>query len=598
MLNIRHSARLAAVVAAGALILASCGGGGGGNGDGDTPGASNVAFDRSTTTIINPSDAKGGTLQLGSASDCDSWDPARAYYGFCWNLQRLYARTLMSFAPDPKQAATVVPDLATGPGETSDFQNWTYTLREGVTYENGTAITSADIKYALERNFALDVISGGPNQYFLPLLDDGANKTGTPDYQGPYKDKTGEPMVDGKPSIETPDDQTIVFHLTKPYSDFDYLMAMGPSSPVPKAADDGENYTQHPVSSGPYKIDSYDPDGGISFVRNTKWDQATDDVRTPKASKIDITYISNSDDLDQRLKTGTLDARVDGSVGPTLTTEAFADPNLKKLTDNPIDGSLEYINVFQQTAPFDNVHCRRAVFYAVNKKSYLLASGGANRGEIVGSLTPAGLPGSDPEANMYPNGADFTGDLDKAKDELAKCGQPDGFSTNYAYTNVGTGQAEAAAVQEALARVGIKVELKAGEPDTYFSQFIGTADSVEKNKLGLGRAGWGADYPTTNGFWFAIAHGKANNPAGSDSNYVDLKDPKVDALLDEALEAPEDEWDQIARDLDDQLMKDAVYVPVYWGKSVYWRAEQLTNVYSTNFFGLYDWVNIGVSGDS
>jgi peptide/nickel transport system substrate-binding protein len=61
----------------------------------------------------------------------------------------------------------------------------------------------------------------GPTQYFLPLLDDGANKTGTPTYQGPYKDKTGQPMVNSKPSMETPDDKTIIFHLTRPYSSFD-----------------------------------------------------------------------------------------------------------------------------------------------------------------------------------------------------------------------------------------------------------------------------------------------------------------------------------------------------------------------------------------
>jgi peptide/nickel transport system substrate-binding protein len=196
---------------------------------------------------------------------------------------------------------------------------------------------------------------------------------------------------------------------------------------------------------------------------------------------------------------------------------------------------------------------------------------------------------------MYPNGADFTGDLAKAKEELAACGQPNGFSTNMAYRTNSTHPQRAAAFQEALARVGIKVTLKGSEPDTYFSQFIGITSSVVKNKFGLADSGWGADYPTTNGFWFALAHGKANNPSGSDSNYVDLNDPKVNGFLDEALAAKPDKWTQIGRQLDEQLMTDAVLVPMFWGKRFYYRNQRLTNVCSTNFFGLYDWVNIGVS---
>jgi len=592
MWDVRSAAKLAAVAAAGALVLAACGGGGGGD---DKSGDNTSGFNLSTSTIVNPSDKTGGTLKLGATSDCDSWDPARAYYGYCWNLQRLYARGLMGFAPDPKDATKVVPDLATKAGDTSDFKNWTYTLRDGVKYEDGSPITSKDIKYALERNFALDVISGGPNQYFLPLLDDGAAKTGTATYKGPYADKTGEPMVNGKPAMETPDDKTIVFHLTRPYADFDYLMAMGPSTPIPQAKDDGENYTQHPVSSGPFKITQYNKDTGITFERNTNWDQASDDIRKPKVDKVEITYITNSDDLDQRLKAGTLDARADTTVNPTFQNEALSDPNLKKYTDNPIDGSLDYVSVYPQVKPFDNIHCRMAVFYAANKKSWLLAAGGGARGNVMGNLTPAGLPGSDPKANMYPNGADFTGDLAKAKEELAACGQPNGFSTNMAYRTNSTHPGRAAALQEALARVGIKVTLKGSEPDTYFSQFIGITSSVVKNKFGLSDTGWGADYPTINGFWFALADGKANNPTGSDSNYVDLNDPKVNGFLDQALTAKSDEWDQIGRQLDDQLMKDAVFVPMFWGKSVYYRNPRLTNVYSTNFFGLYDWVNVGTT---
>jgi peptide/nickel transport system substrate-binding protein len=65
--------------------------------------------------------------------------------------------------------------------------------------------------------------------------------------------------------------------------------------------------------------------------------------------------------------------------------------------------------------------------------------------------------------------------------------------------------------------------------------------------------------------------------------------------LDQALVARSNQWDQIGRQLDDAIMNDAVYLPIMWTKSAHWRNERLTDVYSTNFFGLYDWVNMGVN---
>src|SRR5262245_49377749 len=598
MWNYRRAASLAATLAAGGLVLAACGGGG----DSSTTGTSSgPEFNVSTTRVINPNDATGGTLRLGGGSDCDSWDPQRAYYGACWNMQRLYARKLVDFGSfDPANATALEPDLATGLGEpNADFTQFTYHLKDGIKFEDGSPITIADFKYSLKRLYATDVINGGPNSYFLCLLSDCADGV-NPDYKGAYKDPSGEPMVKGKPAIETPDDKTVVFHLTQPYASFDYLAAMGPLSPIPQAVDEtdkgGENYTQNPVSSGPYEVSEYDRDDGLHFGANDQWDQATDTIRKPKVDTVTIEYVSNLDDLDQRLKAGTLDARFDGDIQPTFQAEALADPTQKQYVDDPIDGALQYLSILPQVEPLDDVHCRRAIFYAVNKQTYLLAYGGANNGEIAHTLTPAGLPGytNDPAQAKYPNGADFTGDLTKAKEELSACGKPAGFETNFAFVSQGTGPQRASVLQEALARIGITVNLKPGEAETYYSEYIGSTRSVEANQLGIAMTGWGADYPTSNGFWFALADGEANQPT-SDTNYPDLDDPAVNALMDQSLSAPRDQWDTIGRNLDNALMDAAVFVPMIHSKSVYWRNQRLTNVYSTQFFGFYDWVNVGIS---
>jgi peptide/nickel transport system substrate-binding protein len=585
MRSVRHTPTLAVVITL--ALVGAC--------DSPQNSASGHEFNVSSTRVVNPSLAVGGTIHLGMAGDVDSWDPGRAYFSWAWNLQRMYARKLVEYRSfDPQHAEALEPDLAIGLGESSaNFTRFTYHLKEGIKFEDGAPITSKDVKYALKRIFATDVISGGPTGYFLCLLDtceDGS----TPAYQGPYKDQSGEPMVDGRPSIETPNSKTIIFHLSRPFAAWDYLMAMGPSSPIPQAKDDGENYTQHPVSSGPFKITQYDPDTGTTFVRNDQWDQATDTIRRPKVDSIVVDYISNQDDIDQRLKAGSLDYRVDGGLQPGFLGEALANPRLKRHLDTPPTGSLGYLVLMQQVKPLDNIDCRRAVFYAVDKRSFLLGNGGANTGEIAHTLTAPGLPGYDgrPQLNRYPNGADYTGDLTAARAALRSCGHPEGFEVNLSYVTGGIGQARAVAVQQALARVGITVKFK---PADAKDNSIGSSRSVVASKLGVAiTPGWAADFPNPYGLWFVLAHGDANQPT-SDDNYPDLDDPRINELIDRSLQVPPEQWPSLERQLDDALMDAAVFVPMIYSKIVYWRAERLTNVYSTYYFGQYDVVNLGVS---
>jgi peptide/nickel transport system substrate-binding protein len=116
----RRAAQFAALGAAAALALAACGGSGGGGGGSASPSGSTSSasgFNAAASSVVNASDKTGGTLKLAAASDCDSYDPARTYYAYCWDLQRLFTRTLMAFKSAPGTEGTaVVPDMATGPG--------------------------------------------------------------------------------------------------------------------------------------------------------------------------------------------------------------------------------------------------------------------------------------------------------------------------------------------------------------------------------------------------------------------------------------------------------------------------------------------------
>ena len=149
--------------------------------------------DQGVAGIRAASDRTGGTLRLVSA-EIDSLDPQRSYLPGVWNLMRLYTRTLVTYSSKPGHTDELVPDLATDLGTPSeDGLSWTFTLRDGVRFENGRPITSRDVKYGIERSFASEVIVGGPT-YVVDLLDDPGNQ-----YAGPYQDESADKL--GLPSI-------------------------------------------------------------------------------------------------------------------------------------------------------------------------------------------------------------------------------------------------------------------------------------------------------------------------------------------------------------------------------------------------------------
>jgi len=210
----------AAVVLLVVVIAVSCGGGAGGRAD--VPVVEGKP-DAGVTGVRAPSTRTGETLRVVSA-EIDSLDPQRSYLPGVWNLMRLYTRTLVTYSSEPGRTDTLVPDLATDLGTPSeDGLSWTFTLRDGVRFENGRPITSRDLKYGIERSFASDVIVGGPT-YVVDLLDDPGNP-----YAGPYQDESPDKL--GLAAVETPDDRTITFRLRAPQPDFPFVMALPSSSP-------------------------------------------------------------------------------------------------------------------------------------------------------------------------------------------------------------------------------------------------------------------------------------------------------------------------------------------------------------------------------
>jgi peptide/nickel transport system substrate-binding protein len=580
----RKTLAMASVAVAGALLLAGCTSAGK-SGSNNSSAAATTGFNAAVDKVINPSTKSGGTLKLLSTDDCDSWDPARTYYGWCLNMQRVFSRTLVNYSKVNGTKFVLSPDLATDMGQhNADYTEWKYTLQDGLKYSDGSAIKAEDIKYAVERMYATDVITGGPGFYFTAIIDAPAS------YKGPYK--SGE-LPDSAIAV---DGNTITFHLKKAFADFNYLLGLPTSAPVPKDKDTGANYTKAPVASGPFQVSAYTPKKSITFTRNKYWTQATDKIRTPHANEIDLTFNSNSDDIDNQLRTGSADARMDTAVNPTFQSQILTQPKLKANADNPAGPTTRYTAIAASVAPFDNIHCRKAVFYAWDKAAGLAVAGGAAAGKIAYSATPPGILGYDPSYNPYPSGKDNTGDVAKAKEELKACGKPNGFATKYAYSTPDVTNGKAfAAVKAALGRVGISVSAATSSASDYYATFVGSPNNVKNQGLGLIAAGWGADFPTPYGMFQNIVNGNAILPQGN-SNYASINIPAVNEVLDDTGTPSTQES---GAKLNHALMEGAQFLPTRYAADLWYRNPRMTNVTANNAlgFGAYDVVNAGVSGE-
>jgi len=580
----RVTAAVATVIAL-SLGAAACGGGGGGGNNSSNGG--NAKKDAALDSIVNASSKKGGTVNLEDSDVPDSLDPGNTYYGFVQNFSRLYARTLVTFKPAAgKDGLTVVPDLAESLGKASaDAKTWTYHLRSGLKFEDGTPITSKDVKYAIERsNFAPEALSNGPT-YFKAYLEGGDK------YKGPYKDKS----PDGLKSIETPDDQTIVFHLAKPFADFDYLATFSQTAPVPAAKDDGAKYVQHIVSSGPYKFQSYEEGASASLVRNPNWDPKSDPIRKALPDKINVKFKVNGVTIDNNLMADKTTADIAGAGVQPQTQPRILSGKYSKQTDNSYAGATGYMALNVNVAPFNNEHCRKAVQWALDKQSVLDAMGGSPKGDVATTLLPPSVNGYT-KFDTYPTQGN-KGDAAKAKEELKACGQPNGFSTTLtARSDRASEVAAATAIQNSLKTVGIKVDIKQYPSGKYFSNFAGVPSYVHQHKLGMMMMAWGADWPTGYGFLDQIIDGSAIKPSGG-NNLMELNDPKINKALSDAIA----NTDSAARtkawgDIDKMVMDNASVVPLVYRKNLLIRPTSATNVTVTQaYLGMYDYTLLSSS---
>jgi peptide/nickel transport system substrate-binding protein len=544
-----------------------------------------VAYNAGITSVVNPSTKTGGTISFAESSTPDSLDPGNTYYAWTWNFSRLYATPLTTFASAPGKAGEViVPGLATGLGAVStDGLVWTYHIKQGLKFSDGEPITAADVKYAVERTYDRSVLENGPN-YFQTLLAD-------PSYKGPYKDPKGNLT-----SITTPDNYTIQFHLTAPFADFNYVVSIPQTAPVPQDKDTGANYQLNPISSGPYMFQSYSLNKQAVLVDNPNWVPTEDPQAKQLVSKITLALNVNADDIDNRLLAGDLDLEAQGlGVGAAARAKVLSNPSIEKNADDPLTNRLWFIYLNTKVAPLNNLACRQAIEFAADKTDLQTAYGGPVAGGAIATTTLVpGMPGytafDDYKALTQP-----AGDVTDAKAALATCGKPSGFTIGAAYRSDRPAETQAAqALQASLAKVGITLQLHGYPSGTYYSDFAGSPNYVHTHNLGIDMGGWSPDWPDGYGMLDELVNGNTIVPAGN-TNVSEENNPKVNALF-TAASNPKSSLAQQSADysqIDKLVMGDAVILPEVYAKSLDYRSPNLTNVYIEAPFGEYNYAVLG-----
>ncbi|MCF8037914.1 MAG: ABC transporter substrate-binding protein [Desulfohalobiaceae bacterium] len=475
---------------------------------------------------------KGGTITITYKDDVVTLDPAIGYDWQNWSMIKSLFSGLMDYEPG---TTALTPDLAESYSVSDDGLIYTFKLRSGVKFHNGRELVASDVKYSIERTVNPETQS--PGQGFYNMI------------------KGFDDVVAGKTErlegIETSDEQTVVFELSRPDATFLHLLALNFAFIVPKEEVEkwGADFGKHPVGSGAFKLKEWKLGQSIEWVRNP-------DYHFPDRPKLDgvIFEIGQEPTVAlMRLQRGEVDILGDG-IPPARFVQIKNDPKYK---DQIVEGGqlhTGYVTMNVRMEPFDDARVRKAVNMAINKDRVVKIIN--NRAVVANQPLPPAMPGYDPDYEGYPY------DPEQAKDLLAEAGYPDGFETELWTMNVDPNPRIAQSMQQNLAAIGIKADIlnqsqgpviaAGGEPD-------------QAPMIWSGGMAWIADYPDPSNFYGPIlgcggAVKGGWNWAWYCNEEIEKMATKADSMSDPAqAEKRIDLW----REIFIKIMDDAPWAPIF-----------------------------------
>ncbi len=320
----------------------------------------------------------------------------------------------------------VEPLLATKYTMSDDGLTYTFTLRDGVKFHSGKALTSADVKSSIERVTAADSQSARKSQ--LAVIS----------------------------GIATPDDKTVVISLKSrsislPYN-LSYIWIYGPGTKNYKTAEDG---------TGPYTLGTWKRGSSLSLERSAGYwgDKA-------KNKEVVFDYFTDATALSNALVTNQVDV-VTSIQSPDALTQF--DGNKDYTISNGKSTTKELLAFNDKVAPFDKVEVRKAVYSAIDTKK-LLSSIWGKYGTLIGSMVPPSDPWYEDLTKVNPY------DVTLAKKELAAAGLPNGFTFTLDTPTYDPHPAVAEFLKSELAKVGITVNINSISADEWYTKVFKNHD--------------------------------------------------------------------------------------------------------------------------
>ena len=535
----RFKKPVVALSTAALLALAACGGGGdsGGSGSGGSIDTKNIgntgnAQDPNRQGPVSIDGAqKGGTVTvLTNTGLTTSIDPTENYYSDTLSIaEGLMQRQLTQYVYDPKSGGqTLVPDLATDLGKhNADYTEWTFTLRDGVKWENGDPVTPQEVAFGICRSIDDATFPEGPGLYYsTPFIEHPAS------YKGPYSTKgatTDKPATDCGGVTTKGNDITI--KMSQPFQDYPYYAAFPSQGPVPldPKVSDPAKYRLHPLSTGPYKIESYTPAKSLVLVKNDQWDPNTDPARTQYPDK----YV---------FKAGVQYAQIDqilmadqGEGKTTMTYEDVLAKDFRKFQTDYADrlvvgGAPVTYYYAPDYRKITDKAVREALIWAIPYKDSTIAAGLIPNINAIPTtqLMPPGIPGRE-EFNMLPDHKAWETDADKAKQILQDSGNL-GYEIKFLWRTDNDTDVKA---KDVLVKALTAAGFKATPVATTEAKYTAERDDIT-NDINFRSAGWGSDWPSGSS-WIPPLLGTNKSKTSAGTNYEVFSEADVDKKIHDVL---------------------------------------------------------------
>lgn len=519
---------------------------------------------------------EGGTVTVMEAEGgVDSLDPGYWYFQTDYtDLGQTTQRWLYGWKAE---SLTPVPDLATAMPALSDGgRTLTIHIRSGVHYSpplQTRTVTSADIKYAMERCFLAQVGNGYAGVYYGKI--EGA----------PKEPVTKLPEISG---IRTPSPDTLVIHTTAPVGVLDDAdaLALPCTIPVPQSYaekyDRGSQstYGMHAVFTGPYMIagagsgtvpaSGYQAGRLLVLERNPSWQRSSDPIRAAYFNKIvfkggnEITNASREILAGQGMMSGDF-----SSPPPAVLKEGLA-TRKSQFSIVPSD-TVRYIGLNTTIKPLDNVDVRRAVAAVIDRNALRLTRGGEVVGPLATHFLPPRMPGFQ-AAGGYAGNVDFlsdpNGNLPLAEEYMRKAGYASGKYSGPPLLAVADNEPPAKetaeAVQSQLAQIGIHLTLREVPHATMISKYCAVPKAMVAICPSLS---WGKDFFDSQSMIAPVFDGANIHPEGN-TNVSQVNNPHINAQIEAAEAAVGPARAEAWGKLDSEVTSEAYVVPWIWEDSL------------------------------